>query len=125
MTKEQFEGKMEETKRKAKQKVEDIKSSARNVIGWCADHPGETIAGITALGACATGAAKLVGRVDRKLDDHREEKRRKLEKYDPVTGSWVMLKRPMTNQQQVELAERRQAGESTTVILSSMGLLKR
>jgi len=125
MTKEELRTKLDEKKAKVAQKWEDFKAKGRNFVGWCADHPTETAAGITAIGACAAGTAKLVSKIDKKIDIQREDYRRKTEKYDPVTGSWLKLKRPLTNSEQIELAERRQNGESSTIILASMGLLKR
>jgi hypothetical protein len=125
MTKDEFDAKLEAAKEKAKMKWEGLKSGTRNVIGWCIDHPVETAAGLTALGTATAGITKLANKVDHKLEVKREDYRRKTEKYDPVTGSWLKLKRPMTSAEQIELAERRQGGESTTVILASMGILRR
>lgn len=125
MTKDELNAKLEAAKEKAKVKWESLKSGARSIVGWCIDHPAETAAGLTALGTAAAGVTKLASKVDHKLETRLEDYRRKTEKYDPVTGSWLKLKRPMTSAEQIELAERRQNGESTTIILASMDILKR
>lgn len=125
MTKDQFKGKILEIKRGIANKWNGFKRGVRDGIDWAKENPGEAAVLITAGATALAGAGKIAKSVDRKLDERRETKRRDTEKYDPVTGSWLKLKRPMTAREQVELAERRQNGESTTVVLSSMGILKR
>ena len=125
MTKDQFKGKILEIKRGIANKWNGFKRGVRDGIDWAKENTGEAAVLITAGATALAGAGKIAKSVDRKLDERRETKRRDTEKYDPVTGSWLKLKRPMTAREQVELAERRQNGESTTVVLSSMGILKR
>jgi hypothetical protein len=125
MTKDQFNGKVLEIKRKVKNKWNRFKDGVKDGIDWAKENPGEAAVIITAGATALAGAGKIAKNVDRRISEHRETNRRLTEKYDPVTGSWLKIKRPMTAREQVELAERRQNGESTTVILSSMGILKR
>lgn len=129
MTKEEFKLKMAESKEKitekAKEAKEKISDAGRKTVCWVADHPTESIGIATACGAAIGGVNKLVRAVDKKIDIQKEDYRRKTEKYDAKTGSWIKLKRPLTAREEVELAERRENGESLTLIMDSFGVLKR
>ena len=104
--------------RQAKLFGQSLKGTAIGVKDWIKDHPYETIGLITATTALGKMCGKTIG-------NKREEYRRKVEKYDPQTGSWVKIRRPLTAREQVEMAERRKNGESITIILDDFGLLKR
>jgi len=114
-TKEKFS---EKVKRQAKLFGNSVKETAVGVKDWVKEHPYETIGLLTAVTALGKMCGKTVG-------NGLEERRRNRSKYDPQTGSYVKLRRPLTAKEQVELAERRQNGESVTLILDDFGLLKR
>lgn len=124
MTKEAFNQKVENAKTKVKGTVEKGKEKARAVAAWCIDHPAETIGIATVTVAATKEANKLIGKAASIHAIHEEEKRRKLERYDPVTHSWATLRRPLNSREQEEFAERRQNGESAILILKSMNVLK-
>ena len=109
--------KVEEKKRKLKEKFEDFKA-------WCsctwANHKEEiVILGPVVLGA-ATGLAKAGSRA---YQTHSDNKHRDRETYDPRTGQYYTLKRKMSNNQKLELERRMSNGERKGDILRSMNLI--
>lgn len=100
----------------------NVKQKAIDIRDWCADHKEITVAAITiGLPALYKTTKTVVHHADVKHDDYIRDHRT----YDPSTGDYLYLKKPLRNDQKVELAERMAAGESKTIALSEMGVLKR
>lgn len=95
----------------------------RNLGAWAAQNKELAIA----LVPVTVVAVREVGKTVRTLSDNahdREETRlRDLRIYDNVEGRYIYLRRPMTRSEQLEYNARRNAGETKTSILASMGLL--
>lgn len=105
---------IQKTKAKVKDKTEQVKQ-------WAKDHPNGVIAVVTV----GIPAAYSLGReINKAVKNHQEEERRKLETYDHRTDTWLQLRRRMTAAENQQLAQRMSAGESKTMILMDMGLLK-
>lgn len=125
MNKEEFKSKVDEKandlKWKLRLKAEQAKNLGRDAVAWGMNHPAEAV-GIIG------GTATLIGginKIGRRREKRREEKEKATRVYDNRTGSYVYLRKPLTQNQQVMLATRQMNGESTTLILKSMGVLKR
>lgn len=129
MNKEELKQKLEDTADKAKFKAkrawEKTKEKTKEVGTWIYNHPGETLAIGAVTGTLLGEAGKIAKTVERRKRDREEEHRRLCEKYDPKTHSWVELRRPLTDRENVEFAERRQQGESAILILESFGVIKK
>lgn len=95
----------------------------RNLGTWAAQNKELAIA----LVPVTVVAVREVGKTVRTLSDNahdREDARlRDLRIYDNVEGRYIYLRRPMTRSEQLEYNARRNAGETKTSILASMGLL--
>lgn len=121
MIKDTLKDKVDRLAWKASVKAHQVKQDAKELGKWALDHPGESIALLTAGGAAVGGINSLAGKVMKRHD----EKVRDREYYDPQTWNWVQTKRKLTSREKVELSQRRNNGESVTQILDSMRLLKR
>ena len=71
------------------------------------------------------GIAWLVRRIFKSGDQRREDYHRNRQQYDRSADVWYDLKRPMTNTEKIEFAQRRRKGESVLDILKDMKLIKR
>ena len=121
MIEETFKDKMDRFVWKVKAKAVVAKENAKQLGQWAVEHPGESLALLSAGGAFVGGINKLANKVEKR----RDEKEREKEYYDPQTWNWVHTKRKLTAKEKVELSTRRQNGESVTQILDSMKLLRR
>lgn len=121
MIKDTLKDKVDRIAWKASVKIDHAKQDAKELGKWALNHPGESIALLTAGGAVVGGVNKFASKVVKRHD----EKIREKEYYDPQTWNWVQTKRKLTSKEKVELSQRRNNGESVTQILDSMRLLKR
>lgn len=71
------------------------------------------------------GIAWLVRRFFKSRDQRREDYHRNCQQYDRSCDIWYDLKRPMTNNEKIEFAQRRKRGEDVLSILKDMKLVKR
>lgn len=110
---------------KLKLKYEMLKKkvceTGENVLNWVHDNPelSVAIATVTVPAAC-----KAVKSASRAISDRTEEKHRMLTTYDHRTDTYLQLRRPMKRNEQEILAHRMNNGESKTMILRDLGLLK-
>ena len=109
--------KIEEKKRKAKEKMEDLKAKASCL--W-ANHKEEIIV-LTPI--VVGGASSLIKSGVRAYQTKSENRHRDLETYDPRSGQYFTLKRKMSNAQKLELERRMANGERKGDILRSMRLI--
>ena len=115
-------------KSKLKEFAEKTKKKAQEtydrVHDWCKQNEAIVVTVGPALLGAAVEIAKLgVKSHNRRVDRKREEEREYTE-WDPKTGSYVKLKRPLTNPEKVEIAEKTRDDKVTkTQVLSQMGLL--
>ena len=84
------------------------------------DHATEIIVGIPA----AIGAIREINKMANRHKSRKDEQRREKRLYDPSLGGWWDLKKPMTNNQMLEVEARVNNGENRGDVLRKMGLLK-
>lgn len=106
-------------------KWEDFKNNVRmkwdKACEWCYENPILSMIIIpSAIGAVGTIAKATAKSIKTKSD----EKHRLMQQYDPEMGHYLNLRRPLTEDEKVELAARRCAGENVTLILDDMNCLK-
>ena len=79
---------------------------------------------ISAAAAIVPGLISLGKIAYRRIKNARENRRKMTTTYDRRTDQYVKLKRPLTAEEQKELAKRMRKGETKTMILEEMKLLK-
>lgn len=113
--KQAFFKKVKDTASKVGQKVVEAGSKG---VEYAIEHPGQTIAALSAFGVAAGKVAKI-------QETRAEDRRRACDYYDPRTGKWSSAKKRPTPQQSAEIERRyRMNKESYREILYDMGLLK-
>lgn len=100
----------------------EAKIKGRMFIETCRENKEATMA---VASVAIPGAIEIVKMIVRKSDRKDDEKRRKLDMWDPVEGHWWHLKRELRNYEYLEIEERVRNGESRGSVLEDMGLLKR
>ena len=106
--------KIDEFKRKVKEK-------ATKAIDFVVENRGAIVVAIPFVLAGFSEFNKAANRHERA----REERRRDSRVYDPSLGDWWELKKPLTNNERLEMETRIENGEKRGDILRDMGKLKR
>lgn len=105
---------IKETCAKAKEKAGQI---------WTACK--ENKEAVIAVGSVVIPATVEIGKTIVKGRNRRnDERRRKLEMWDPVEGHWWPLRRQLTSAEYLEVERRVKNGESRGEVLDDMGVLK-
>ena len=111
-----------------KQKVKDVwvkgtekvSDAARNAKTMVMEHPQEALTiAVLALPA----SLKLANSIVRAKQQSKETRYNECDVYDPRTGTHYYTKKPLTNQQKLNLESRYRAGEDKGKILYDMKLL--
>ena len=114
-----------EMKQKVADKIADAKMAVRQKVDkgikWVEDNPELAIA-ITTVAVPAT--VKGVKAISHAVEAKTEERHRLMETYNRRTDEYLQLKRPLKAREKEQLAIRMDRGESKTMILRDMGLLK-
>ena len=108
-------------KLKAEMAKKKVCEKAEKVMDWVHDNPELSVAIATVSVPAVCKAAKSVSRA---VSDKTEERHRQLMTYDRRTDEYLRLRRPLKRQEQELLARRMNNGESKTMILRDLGLLK-
>ena len=110
--------KKEEFKRKVKEKSDKICTSVSSF--W--NNNKEAIVFWTPLILSGIGMANKSAK---RREQKKEEERRERRVYDPSIGDWWDLKKPLTNNERLELERRVADGELRGDVLRDMGKLKK
>lgn len=110
--------KKEEFKKKVKEKADKICTSAKEF--W--DNNKEAIVVLTPI---IFSGISMMNKSARRREEKKEEERRERRVYDPSMGDWWDLKKPLTNNERLELERRVADGELRGDILRDMGKLKK
>lgn len=106
---------------KVKEKVsvakEKIKSGAK--IAW------DNRADIMAVGTVLIAAGSMMNKSAKRRDEKKETAIRERRVYDPSMGDWWDLKKPLTNNERLEMEARVANGELRGEVLRDMGKLKK
>ena len=108
--------KVENAKRKVKEKV-------RNVGEWVSAHPMETTAILTGVGYAAKATVKIATSHNTKVAAKTAERSKEMYWYDPSLGHYWKLRRPLTTGESIEVSKRRANGESLGAILEELRVL--
>lgn len=95
-----------------------VKQPVKTVIYWAACNP------IAAIGTFSAVAVPLATKAMRVHQEHIEDRRRLVDWYDTRRGKHVMIRRPLTRKEQIEVDRRYENKESYTSIFADMELLK-
>ena len=109
--------KLEEQKRKFKEKAEDAKAK---ISCFWANNKDAIVVMTPFVATGVAGLAKAGASIYRTKSENFHRDR---EVYDPRSGDYYTLKRKMTNQQKLELERRMARGERKGDILRSMKLI--
>ena len=90
---------------------------------WAAQNKELAIALVPVTVVAVREVGKTIRTISENAADREEARLRDLRIYDNVEGRYIYLRRPMTRSEQLEYNARRNAGETKTSILASMGLL--
>jgi len=90
---------------------------------WAAQNKELAIALVPVTVVAVREVGKTIRTISENAADREEARLRDLRIYDNVEGRYIYLRRPMTRSEQLEYDARRNAGETKTSILASMGLL--
>ena len=120
-----IEEKTEESKKRSfKDRISDgwknTKQKVANGWRWAMNNKADIGAAILAAGAVIK-LGKEAGLI--KTQQQRVVETRQAKVYDPHTGVYYYLRRPLTNAEKFELEERSRAGEGYGRILSDMDVL--
>ena len=115
-------------KEKVKEKWETFKVKASKIkdmtIAWANENPeqaGQVLVGLGGL--CITGGGAIYHQAAKKAKKKKEHDESEKEQYDPRTGQYFYIRRPMTNAEKLQLSRRMQNGEYKAEILNDLGLL--
>ena len=112
-------------KEKLSEKFADAKMAVRQkvdkTIKWVEQNPELSVA-IATVAIPAT--CKTVKSISHAVEAKADERHRKLTTYDRRSDEYLHLRRPLKAREQEELALRMDRGESKTMILRDMNLLK-
>ena len=115
----------EHGKRKVKDVISDgwttVKGKVKNGWDWTMSHKGEVLTAFV-ISKAAISLGKDAGVI--KPREVKKEETRKLRIYDPHTGIWHDLRRPLTTKEKIYLERRSAEGESYGSILSDFGVLE-
>lgn len=119
MTKfEEFKGKVKDKYLAFRDKMGKVKDAMKE---FAKENPDEA-AGLVCSAIFIGGGALAKG-----ISDKRKEKAeytdRECRQYDPVTGQYYYIKRPMKSREKLELDRRMEAGERKGQVLADMRLL--
>ena len=120
MEEQKFDWKLK-LKLKAEMAKRKVKETGEKVMNWIHDNPELSVA-IATVAVPAT--CKAVKSVSHAVSDKVEENHRKLMSYDRRTDEYLQLRRPLKAHEQETLARRMNNGESKTMILRDLGLIK-
>lgn len=109
--------KKEARRRKIEEAKMKAKGAALGVWGWAKDHPMESL-GIVTAGLGVTKKTLGIRKVKT------EERRRETEFYNPRTGMYSKIKRPLTAKEKSYAEKRFRNGDSWNDIFSDMKILK-
>lgn len=112
------EMKKEEFKKKAKETADKICTSAKEI--W--NNNKEAIVVLTPI---IFSGISMMNKSARRREEKKEEERRERRVYDPSMGDWWDLKKPLTNNERLELERRVADGELRGDVLRDMGKLKK
>ena len=91
---------------------------------WAYENPADAAAailgGITLVGG---GAMKVASDASKKRKKKQEWLEEECRQWDPRTGTYLYIKKPMTNNQKLALSQRMKAGEQKAEILRDMKLI--
>lgn len=90
---------------------------------WAAQNKELAIALVPVSIVTVREVGKTIRTLSDNAHDREETRQRDLRIYDNAEGRYIYLRRPMTRNEQLEYAARRNAGETKMSILASMGLL--
>lgn len=115
----------EHKKRKVKDVISDgwttVKGKVKEGWDWTMSHKGEVLTAFV-IAKAAISLGKDAGVI--KPREVKKEENRKLRIYDPHTGIWHDLRRPLTTKEKIYLEQRSANGESYGSILSDFGVLE-
>lgn len=115
---------MDDWKVKAKSKAQKAKEWAATKLhqgaDWVRDHKEEAVT----LATCAVAGGKMLYGMHRRHQQSAELKWHERHVYDPSTGIYLPIRKPLKGRDAVKFTEMRKAGYSATEALRAMGLLK-
>lgn len=97
---------------------------AEDVKRWTEDHWYDVLKAIPLLLSATAGGIKVYKMLKGSAADRHEDRMSKTY-YDPSTGLHWDLRRNMTNDERIELMQRKREGEFTEEILKDMRILRR
>lgn len=119
MTKfEEFRGKCKDKYLAFKDKMGRIKDAVKI---WAKENP-EEAAGLV-CSAVFVGGGAVVSAAQKKKKEMDEFNERETRQYDPVSGQYYYIKRPMKSREKLELDRRMAEGERKGAILNDMKLI--
>ena len=119
MTKfEEFRGKVKDKYLVFKDKMGRLKDAVKR---WADENPSEA-AGLV-CSVVFVGGGTAVKAISAKKKEKEEFEERECRQWDPVTGQYYYIKRPMKSREKLELDRRMEAGERKGEILRDMRLL--
>lgn len=110
--------KREQFKRKIREKTSKTCEVARNF--W--NRNKEAIVILTPVIISGIG---MINKSVKRREDKKEEEKRERRVYDPSMGDWWDLKKPLTNNERLEMERRVSEGELRGSVLKDMGKLKK
>ena len=97
--------------------------TVRSGVKWCEENKELAIAMIPVGMFAIKSIGNTIHSIDRKIDLKKEQNLQELYVYDHSLGMYHKLRRPLKPSEKIEIARRRENGESKIQILASMGLL--
>ncbi len=113
-------GKWEETKEKAKAEAHRKYTQA---VNWAYNNQDKLKAAVPVVTAVVYGSTKIITNAQRNHNQKVKEEAKFLNVYDPSNGQYIRLRKPMSNQEKIQLDSLRANGYSVTRALDIMGLL--
>lgn len=119
MTKwEEFKGKVKDKYLAFRDKLGRVKDAVKI---WAKENPDEA-AGLV-CSAVFVGGGAVVSAAQKKRKEKEEIEERECRQWDPVSGQYYYIKRPMKDREKLELDRRMAAGERKGAILHDMRLI--
>lgn len=107
------------------EKIEDAKRKVKDKINKAKDFVARNKSTILITAPFALAFLSEANKAANRRERARDERRRECRIYDPSLGDYWELKKPLTNNERLEMTERINNGECRGSILDDMGKLKK
>lgn len=115
--------KLENFKSKAKQKAKAVYTEIKKDVKYGLDWVSENKEALVILVPATVAGVAEIRKCNDRIQDRIERNKKKLKVHDPISNTWIPIKRPLRKNEQLIFAARRLDHEPVMVILRDLNLI--